>query len=157
MDDSTIPILGLQEVKVGFFGQVSLIGTPRPQKLGNPKKLQAWFYRSNFSTGEAIPAVFAPIENARKAGECNAKGNKMKRPLEAAAELFRSNESLAGGDREKANLYRGLSLLAEGLVRLEKEMAEVESDMQDGPSHFYQRRVARPLRKRAIPVRARQG
>ena len=110
-----------------------------------------------FKYREAIPAVFAPIENARKAGECDAKGNKMKRPLEAAAELFRSNESLAGGDREKANLYRGLSLLAEGLVRLEKEMAEVESDMQDGPSHFYQRRVARPLRKRAIPVRARQG
>ena len=76
----------------------------------------------------------------------------MKRPLEAAAELFRSNEGLAGEDREKANLYRGLSLLAEGLLRLEKEMAEVESEMQDGPSHFYQRRLARPLRKRATPA-----
>jgi hypothetical protein len=64
----------------------------------------------------------------------------MKRPLEEAAELFRENEALAGGDREKANLYRGLSLLAEGLRRLEKELAEVDSDLQDGPSHFYQRR-----------------
>ena len=75
----------------------------------------------------------------------------MKRPLEEAAELFRGNEALAGDDREKANLYRGLTLLAEGLRRLEKELAEVESDIQDGPSHFYQRR--RPLRKevRAIP------
>lgn len=76
----------------------------------------------------------------------------MKRPLESALELFRSNEALVGEDREKGNLYRGLSLLAEGLLRLEKEMAEVESDMQDGPSHFYQRRLARPLRKRATPA-----
>ncbi|HEX4263486.1 MAG TPA: hypothetical protein VH597_04030 [Verrucomicrobiae bacterium] len=77
----------------------------------------------------------------------------MKRPLEEAVELFRENEALAGGDREKANLYRGLSLLAEGLRRLEKELAEVDSDLQDGPSHFYQRR--RPaVRKevRAVPT-----
>jgi hypothetical protein len=81
----------------------------------------------------------------------------MKRPLEEAVELFRGNEALAGGDREKANLYRGLSLLAEGLRRLEKELAEVDSDLQDGPSHFYQRR--RPAvgkRVRAVRV-ARTG
>jgi len=67
----------------------------------------------------------------------------MKRPLEEAAELFRGNEALTGGDPEKTNLYRGLSLLAEGLARLEKELTEVESEMQDGPSHFYQRPTAR--------------
>ena len=75
----------------------------------------------------------------------------MKRPLEEAAELFRGNEALAGGDREKVNLYRGLSLLAEGLRRLEKEMEEVESEIQDGPSHFYQRR---PARRETRPIRA---
>jgi hypothetical protein len=64
----------------------------------------------------------------------------MKRPLEEAAELFRENAALVGGDREKANLYQGLILLTEGLRRLEKELAEVDSDLQDGPSHFYQRR-----------------
>jgi hypothetical protein len=79
----------------------------------------------------------------------------MKRPLDEASELFRENEELASRDREKANLYRGLSLLTEGLRRLERELAEVESDIQDGPSHFYQRRTLRPLRKdaRAVPVR----
>jgi hypothetical protein len=78
----------------------------------------------------------------------------MKRPLQEAAELFRGNEALAGGDREKANLYRGLSLLAEGLRRLEKEVAEVEAEIQDGPSHFYQRRLARPLRRGLRAIRA---
>ena len=79
----------------------------------------------------------------------------MKRPFDEAAELFRENEALAGRDREKANFYRGLSLLAEGLRKLQKEMAEVESDMQDGPSHFYQRPVPRLPRKggRATPIR----
>jgi hypothetical protein len=70
----------------------------------------------------------------------------MKRPLEEAVELFQENEGLAGSDREKANLYRGLSLLAGGLQRLEKELSAVESEMQEGPSHFYQRRVARPIK-----------
>ena len=71
----------------------------------------------------------------------------MKRPLEEAAELFRENEARSGDDREKANLYHGLTLLAEGLRRLEKELEEVESEMQDGPSHFYRRRRIRPLRR----------
>jgi hypothetical protein len=71
----------------------------------------------------------------------------MKRPLEEAAELFRENEAMAGSDREKANLYRGLGLLAEGIRRLEREIAEVEAEQQDGPSSFYQRRRARIIRK----------
>ena len=71
----------------------------------------------------------------------------MKRPLEEAAEIFRENEAMAGSDREKANLYRGLSLLAEGVRRLEKELAEVETERQDGPSNFYQRRRTRLIRK----------
>jgi len=78
--------------------------------------------------------------------------------LDEAAELFRENEARAGGDKEKANLYRGLSLLAEGVRRLEKELAEVETERQDGPSNFYQRRRTRLIRKegRVIPaVRAR--
>jgi hypothetical protein len=71
----------------------------------------------------------------------------MKRPLDEAAELFQENETLAGADKEKANLYRGLSLLAEGVRRLEKELAEVEAERQDGPSSFYQRRRTRLIRK----------
>ena len=71
----------------------------------------------------------------------------MKRPLEEAAELFRENEAMTGSDREKANLYRGLSLLAEGMRRLERELAEVEIEKQDGPSNFYQRRRMRIIRK----------
>ena len=79
----------------------------------------------------------------------------MKRPLEEAAELFRENEALAGKDKEKANLYRGLRLLAEGVRRLEKDLAEVETERQDGPSNFYQRRRTRLIRKegRVIPAR----
>jgi hypothetical protein len=71
----------------------------------------------------------------------------MKRPLEEAAQLFRENEALAAGDPEKTNLYRGLRLLAEGVRKLEKELAEVETEHQDGPSNFYQRRRTRLIRK----------
>jgi hypothetical protein len=78
----------------------------------------------------------------------------MKRPLEEAAELFRENETLAGGDRERINLYRGLSLLAQGLQRIEKELAAVDSEIQGGPARFYQRRRVRALRQRiaSVPV-----
>ena len=65
----------------------------------------------------------------------------MKRPLEEAAELFRESEKRAGDDREKASLYRGLRLLADGLRRMERGLADVESDMHDGPSRFYHRRT----------------
>jgi len=67
----------------------------------------------------------------------------MKQPLEEAAELFRGNAALAGGDPEKTNFYRGLSLLAEGLSRLEKELSSVESEIHDGHSHLYQEAAAR--------------
>lgn len=78
----------------------------------------------------------------------------MKRPLDEAAELFRENEARAGDDKEKANLYRGLTLLAEGVRRLEKELAEVESERQDGPSNFYQRRRTRLIRRtgQVLPI-----
>ena len=78
----------------------------------------------------------------------------MKRPLDEASELFRENEARAGSDREKANLYHGLSLLAESLRRVEQELKEVESEMQAGPQYFYQRRRLRPLRRliRAVVV-----
>jgi hypothetical protein len=71
----------------------------------------------------------------------------MKRPLDEATELFRENEVRAGEDREKANLYHGLSLLAESLRRVEKELEAVESEMQACPQYFYQRRRLRPLRR----------
>lgn len=80
----------------------------------------------------------------------------MKRPLEEAAELFRQNETLAAGNKERVNLYRGLGLLAEGIRRIEKELAEVESERQDGPSNFYQRRRTRLIRKEGRVVRAAQ-
>jgi hypothetical protein len=78
----------------------------------------------------------------------------MKRPLEEAARLFRENESLSAADPEKANLYRGLTLLAEGMLRLEQDLAEVEVERQDGPSNFYQRRRTRLIRKegRIVPA-----
>ena len=78
----------------------------------------------------------------------------MKRELEEAADLFRQNEDLAASNPESANLYRGLRLLAEGLRRVEKELAEMEVELQDGPSSFYQRRRTRLIRKvgRVIPA-----
>ena len=78
----------------------------------------------------------------------------MKQPLEEAADLFRQNETLAGTDTEKANLYRGLTLLAEGMRALEKELAEVEVERQGGPSNFYQRSRTRLMRQegQVIPV-----
>jgi hypothetical protein len=44
--------------------------------------------------------------------------------LEEAASLFRENETMFGDtkqDKEKANLYRGLAALAEGLAQLHQE------------------------------------
>jgi len=78
----------------------------------------------------------------------------MKRSLEEAAELFRENEGLAAGDKERVNLYRGLRLLAEGVRRLERELAEVETEQQDGPSSFYQRRRTRLIRKQGHVIPA---
>jgi hypothetical protein len=99
----------------------------------------------------SFPPVFAPIEGSRGPADV---WLRMKRPLEEAAELFRGNEALAGGDREKANLYRGLTQLVEGLRRLEKGLAEAASDSEGGSSHFYQRRPARTLRRAARAFRA---
>jgi hypothetical protein len=80
----------------------------------------------------------------------------MKRPLEEAAALFRENEALAGNDKERANLYRALGLLTEGVRRLERELAEVEAERQDGPSGFFQRRRTRLIRKegRVVPAKS---
>ncbi len=55
----------------------------------------------------------------------------MKRELEVAAELFRQNEALSGGpgtEQERANLYRGLALLAEGLHKIEKRFERLDPD-----------------------------
>lgn len=81
----------------------------------------------------------------------------MKRQLEEAAALFKENEALAGEDREKANLYRGLAFLALALRRLEREIFEVEDEIQDGPSHFYQRRAARGIRRRPRVLRVQHS
>ena len=78
----------------------------------------------------------------------------MKRSLEEAAELFRENEALAGGDKEKINLYRGLRFLAEGVRKLQRELAEVETEQQDGPANFYQRDRTRLIRKKGQVIPA---
>lgn len=80
----------------------------------------------------------------------------MKRPLDEATELFKENEARAGADEEKANFYRGLSLLAAGLRKLEKEIEVVGSEMQEGSSHFHQRRRSRSFNRlvRAVVHRA---
>jgi hypothetical protein len=46
-----------------------------------------------------------------------------------AADLFRENEAMFGDikqDKEKANFYRGLALMAEGLSRLVEEQNETK-------------------------------
>ncbi len=46
-------------------------------------------------------------------------------PFAEAAKLFRDNEMMFGDikqDKEKANLYRGLAALAEGLAELQKQL-----------------------------------
>ena len=54
--------------------------------------------------------------------------------FEEAARLFSDNENMFGDlrqDKEKANLYRGLAALAEGLARLEQKLHEQEYETQD--------------------------
>ena len=49
-----------------------------------------------------------------------------------AAELFRENEAMFGDvkqDKEKANYYRGLALMAEGLSRLAQEQDETTNQI----------------------------
>ena len=53
----------------------------------------------------------------------------MKASFEEAAALFRENEMQFGDveqDREKANLYRGLVMLADGLARLDARLDQLE-------------------------------
>lgn len=67
----------------------------------------------------------------------------MKKPLELAAELFQSNEHLIEGhdsEQEKANLYKGLSLLAQGLQALEKRVEQLESAGSTERSRSYPQR-----------------
>jgi hypothetical protein len=61
----------------------------------------------------------------------------MKSPLEEASALFRENEMLFGDvkqDKEKANLYRGLALLAEGMGRLEERLERLEVEKLESPA-----------------------
>ncbi|MDB6108266.1 MAG: hypothetical protein JWR69_16 [Pedosphaera sp.] len=54
----------------------------------------------------------------------------MKASFQEAASLFRENEMQFGDvkqDKEKANLYRGLVLLAEGLARLDARLDQLEA------------------------------
>jgi len=66
----------------------------------------------------------------------------MKRPLEEAAELFRQNGAGTSGPEEKANLYRGLALLADGLRKIEKELEVLATERDAANSH-----TARPVRR----------
>jgi|GEM_PF-5274726 hypothetical protein len=54
----------------------------------------------------------------------------MKESFEEAAALFQENELLFGDvkqDKEKANLYRGLGLMAKALARLEARLDHLEA------------------------------
>lgn len=58
----------------------------------------------------------------------------MKSPLEEAATLFKENEMLFGDvkqDKEKANFYRGLALLAEELASIKKRLEALELNKVD--------------------------
>jgi len=68
----------------------------------------------------------------------------MKKAFEEAAELFRENEKLSdrsGRQREHANFYRGLALLAEGLHKLEKKFDQIEPNSQLPHSIMFRRRA----------------
>lgn len=54
--------------------------------------------------------------------------------LAEAAHLFRENDMLFGDlrqDKEKANLYRGLAALAEGLMQLQEELSKGSYETKD--------------------------
>ncbi|MDB6019312.1 MAG: hypothetical protein JWR19_3801 [Pedosphaera sp.] len=68
----------------------------------------------------------------------NCQRSHMKAPLQEAATLFRENEMLFGDvkqDKERANLYRALALLAESLLRIEGRLDQLEAATMD-PSEF---------------------
>lgn len=61
----------------------------------------------------------------------------MKKRFVAAAELFRESEAFAEAGKhseERASYYRALSLLAEGLQRIEDQWQEIESQIANGPA-----------------------
>jgi hypothetical protein len=54
--------------------------------------------------------------------------------FEEAARLFSENENMFGDlrqDREKANLYRGLAALAEGLAQLQRQMQQEHHETEN--------------------------
>jgi hypothetical protein len=54
--------------------------------------------------------------------------------LAEAAELFRENEAMFGDikqDKEKANLYRGLAALADGLAELRQSLEHNANETQN--------------------------
>ena len=58
----------------------------------------------------------------------------MQDKLAEAAHLFRENDMLFGDvrqDKEKANLYRGLAALAEGLMELKEELSRRNNETKD--------------------------
>ncbi len=55
----------------------------------------------------------------------------MNRPIEEAIEAFRENETLFGDarqDHEKANLYRGLTALAEALQEIQEAIDHINQN-----------------------------
>jgi len=55
----------------------------------------------------------------------------MNRPIEEAIEAFRENEMLFGEarqDKEKANLYRGLSALSEALQEIQEALDHINQN-----------------------------
>jgi hypothetical protein len=60
----------------------------------------------------------------------------MNESLQEAASLFRENEMSFGDvkqDKERANLYRGLARLAEGLMELDHRLEDLEAGRVELP------------------------
>jgi hypothetical protein len=77
----------------------------------------------------------------------------MKKTFEEAAELFRQNEKNSDRSRrqrERANFYRGLALLAEGLHKLERKFDEIEPNPP--MPHPIMFRNATRLLRRPVPA-----
>jgi hypothetical protein len=69
----------------------------------------------------------------------------LKKPFAAAAELFRQNEEPGLESEQRKNVCRGLALLADGLMQLEKRIDEMDTELRENPrrpSRFFRRRIA---------------
>jgi len=79
----------------------------------------------------------------------------MKRIFEQAAELFRQNEIRSDEsfpDLEKAKLYQGLALLAEGLQKLERRLDQMDTGNGESSMGSFRSSSLKPRRRIRIPI-----